>query len=276
MNIFIIGGGFVGKNVATYFNSKFTTASGTGKSIKLDIRDSEATNKTISKIKPDIVVNASGITGVDKCESVKEEALEINGTAVKNIVNACRDTGAVLVQISTDYVFDGIKGKYLESDPTNPINYYGYSKLIGEEEALEYEKSIILRISTPYGHNYSKKVTFQDFVINNLKAGKTIDVAADQYTSPTYIPDVPKAIEKLHKNKQTGIFHLGCRERISRYTFAIRLADALGLPKEKINRVNLSDLKFKALRPSDTTFNCDKISKFFKISELGESLSSFQ
>lgn len=273
MKALIIGGGFVGKNLADYFKAPFTSTSGEGKSIKLDIKDRKKTKAVIEKFKPDVVINASGLTSVDQCELNRADAMEINGTAVENIVNACDKIGAKFVQISTDYVFSGKKGNYSEDDSPNPINYYGLSKLIGEEEAMKHGDAIILRISTPYGKNQSKKVTFQDFVAKSLKEGKAVDIVADQYTSPTYIGDIPKAIEQLYNYKQKGIFHLGS-SRISRYAFAVKLSQKLNLPKGKIRKAKLSDMKFKAPRPSDTSFNCKKISKFFKISDLDKSMTA--
>lgn len=274
MKLLVFGGsGFVGRYILKELGGIGTSSSGIEGFTKLDISDRLETINLVKEIKPEVVVNCSAIADVDACERDKETAMKINGYSVANVVEAAKSTGSLLVHISTDYVFDGEKGDYSEEDPTNPINAYGLSKLKGEEEALKYGKTAVIRISTPFGINYgAKKKSFAEFIINNLKEGKEINVVTDQYTTSTYLGDLVKAIKELYNKKESGIFHLGIRERLSRYDFALEIADSLNRDKSLIKPSKLDDFKRIAKRPKDTSLNSGKISKIIDITPLKEAL----
>ena len=184
IKVLVIGGsGFVGSHLMRYFAASGTSSTGVDGLIKLDIRDSNQIRRVIGETNPELVINSSGLTNVDYCETHPEEALEINGTAVGNIADCAEENGSILCHISTDYVFPGSSGNYREEDRPDPVNSYGISKTIGEE-MLNGRKKIVLRISTPYGINYSRrKKTFLEFVVSNLMEGKKIRIVTDQFTS---------------------------------------------------------------------------------------------
>lgn len=118
----------------------------------LDITDIEQVLESILKIKPDVVINAAAYTNVDGCEDNQELAFQVNGYGPGHIAEACSIIGAKLINFSTDYVFDGSKKEYLESDISNPINVYGYSKLLGENKIIENMNDYrIIRISWLFG-----------------------------------------------------------------------------------------------------------------------------
>ena len=273
IRVLVVGGsGFVGRHVMNHFSSQGTSQSGESGFIKMDIRDPEITRKVLKQIEPDLVINASGMTNVDYCESHVEEAISVNAHAVGMLADAAEKCGATLCHISTDYVFSGDRGNYSEDDDTGPINAYGISKLMGEKE-LQGRKCIIIRISTPYGINFpGKKTTFMDFVISSLRSGKKIRIVTDQLTTPTYTGDIPIAIERLFSLNKTGIYHLGSTECISRHSFAELLADVFSLDSGLIEPVKTSEMGFAAKRPLNTCMNVSKISKIIEINSIRKNL----
>ena len=277
MKTLVLGGsGFVGYYLAKHFNAISASAHQKEGYIKLDITNKEEVSEVLNKIKPELIINSAAIADVDLCEKEKETAMLVNGYAVEWLSSLSKEIGAKFVQISTDYVFDGLTGNYKEEDNPNPINEYGKSKLIGEENALKND-AIVLRIEMPYGINIAKnKNVFFESVINNLKEGKTVNAAVDQIISPTFVEDIPKAVEVLVEKEANGIFHLASKEHFSRFEFVNIIADVFNFDKTFIKPVKLADFKMLAKRPKNTFLNIDKISKFYEIKPLKENLEKIK
>lgn len=242
--------------------------------ISLDITDVKQVKKIIiEKIAPDIIVHAAAFTNVDKCEVEKNKAYEINAKATENIAKTANEIHAKMIYISTDYVFDGEKGMYSEEDETNPINYYGSTKLEGEKAVIENcNDYIIARTSVIYGAN---KKNFATWVINELKDGREINIITDQWVSPTLNMDLAEQILALIEKDEHGIFHTAGGERISRYDFVIKLAEIFGFNKELVNPATSDKMKWIARRPRDSSLNVSKISnikKPYKVSYALEKL----
>ncbi len=273
INVLVIGGsGFVGSYLMDYFSCQGTSSSGKKGFLKLDINDTKSVNKMLKDENPDLVINSSGLTNVDFCETHKDEAIKVNGYAVEYLANAAENVGATLCHISTDYVYSGEGGNYTEEDETGPVNVYGKSKLIGEE-LIRRRKSIILRISTPYGFNFTKnKITFLEFIVSNLIANKPIKIVDDQFTSPTFLNEIPVAIETLYLLKKTGIYNLGSSECISRNEFSKLVATVFNLNKELILSAKTSDIGFVARRPMNSCMSSEKIKSLININSVGKNL----
>lgn len=269
----VIGGsGFVGCHLTRYFSALGTSSTLKKGFMRLDIRDKEQIKQMIDQVNPDLVINSSGLTGVDYCEMHPEEAMLINGTAVASIAECAEANGSVFCHISTDYVFSGSSGNYKEDDSPDPVNVYGHSKLRGED-LLKGSKVIILRISTPYGINNSeRKKTFLEFIVNNLREGKRISIVKDQITTPTYINEISTAIEKLYNLKEYGIYHLGARECISRYDFSLLVAEEFSLSKNIIDSVLTKDMEFVAKRPLNVCMDSSKIGRILNIADIRTNL----
>ncbi len=269
--------GFVGFYLKRYFNAVGTAQSDKNGNRKVNFLDENEIVEIINNEKPDLIINSAGLTNVDECERNPDLAFKLNGDSVRIIARESQKVNAKFVQISTDYVFDGTKGNYKETDSPNPINVYGKSKLLGEENALNCLDSIVLRIEMPYGINLAKnKEVFFESIVNNLRASKAINVANDQIISPTYVEDIANAIDILVKNRQRGIFHLASKEHFSRYEFAIKIADVFNFDKSLIKGTSLDSFKLVAKRPKNTYLNIDKISKFFEIKAVEDNLKEIK
>ena len=188
----------------------------------LDITDREQVIESILKIKPDVVINAAAYTDVDGCEDNQELAFQINGHGPGYIAEACSIAGAKLVHFSTDYVFDGSKKEYVESDTPNPINVYGYSKLLGENKIIENMNDYrIIQISWLFG------IHGKNFVETMLRLSgemDTVKVVNDQFGKPTYTMDLANKIKEIIE-LDPGIYHITNDGVCSWYEFASSIID---------------------------------------------------
>jgi len=217
---------------------------------QLDITNRGDTKSLVASFQPDIIINAAAITDVDWCETNREITWKVNVLAVENLVEAARKVKAKLIHISSDYIFDGKNGPYDEEAKPNPICYYGKSKLASENVIKIAEiPYVILRTNVLYGSGVNVKLNFATWVISKLEQGNQISIVDDQYGNPTYVGDLAMAVIKSFELNREGIFNIGGSEYLSRYDFAIRVAEVFGFNKELIKRIKTSELNQKAPRP---------------------------
>jgi len=259
--------GLVGRHVVkdlvdlgdTVYSAFHTSKPEHGIPTNMDLSSEEKIKKIVEEVNPDAIIHLAAITDVDLCEKEKDLAMKINGHATKIISEQAARQKAFFVYVSTDYVFDGKTGMKKESDQTNPINYYGKSKLEGEKSVMNLASSwCIARTSTPYGLHPTKK-SFPIWVANNLKDNNEIKVLVDQFTSPTYVPNLSRMLIELAKKQIVGIIHLGGATRISRYEMAELVADRLKLDKKLLNPTNIDDIKWIAKRPKDSSLDVSHV-----------------
>ncbi|HYB92638.1 MAG TPA: dTDP-4-dehydrorhamnose reductase [archaeon] len=238
-------------------------------SIEMNITKREKVFKVIQKFKPDVLIHAAGETDVDKCETDKKWAWKANVEGTKNIVEACSKSGARLIYISTDYIFDGQKGHYSENDSVNPVSYYGLTKLKGEEIIEEEcEKYAIARASAIYGwHKW--KLNFATWIISSLRKGTNINIVEDHYDSPTLADNLAELVLKIVDKKASGIYNTAGSERINRYLFALNIAKIFDLNKKLVTPIQMKDLKpWVAKRPRDSSLIVDKAQGEFGVKLL--------
>lgn len=227
---------------------------------ELDITDYKKTEEIVTKIAPDFVINCAAYTEVDGCESNKELAMKVNGEAPANLASICKKLGAVILQISTDYVFDGSKIEgYKEDDKPSPTSVYGESKLLGEINVQKNtDKYYIVRISLlfgSHGNNFVKQM------IELAKTKNELEVVDDFVSYPTYSEDLVQAIIKEFIDKRDlpfGIYHLTNIPAVSRYEFAKSIFKISG---QKVNLKPVSADVFPriAQRPSHSILLNTKI-----------------
>jgi len=217
---------------------------------QLDIAKKGDVKSLISSFHPTVILNAAAATNVDWCEVNREEAWKINVVGIENLVEAARKVGARLVHISTDYVFDGSHGPYSEDDKPNPISYYGKSKLASENAvrsgAIPYT---ILRSMILYGSGIGLKDSFPVWVIKSLRAGQRIRCVDDQIGNPTHVSDLAFTVTKSFELNRDGIYHVCGKDRVSRYDFALQIAETFNLDRSLVLRIRTGDLKQEAPRP---------------------------
>jgi dTDP-4-dehydrorhamnose reductase len=221
-------------------------------STDLNLEDSAALARALDADRPELVVNCAAFHNVDICEAEPERAFAINATAVDGVARACRDRDIAFLTISTDYVFDGETDRaYGEEDVPCPISTYGVSKLAGEllVERLQMRAFVVrtcglyaTRIST------SKGYTFVDRIIAKAKAGEPVSVVNDVIASPTYAPDLAKALRRLADTDRYGLYHAASQEPVSWYDFAARALRLAGVDTV-VEPISAKDYKAPARRP---------------------------
>lgn len=231
---------------------------------ELDLSQGEQIRQLVRQVRPSMIVNSAAYTAVDKAESEVDLAQAVNGKAPTIMAEEAEKIRALLLHVSTDYVFDGQKNTpYLETDPTHPLSIYGKSKLAGEIGIQQVtDNYLILRTAWVYGV-YGKG----NFVKTMLRLGQDreeLRVVADQVGSPSWAKDIAEAIAQLLQSETTGIYHFTNSGVVSWYDFAIAIfeeARALGFPL-KIQRVipiTTADYPTPAVRPAYSVLSGKKI-----------------
>jgi dTDP-4-dehydrorhamnose reductase len=242
-------------------------------SIKLDI--TKEPEKLILDYKPDIIVHAAAIGNVDYCEENKEFCYNVNVVSLRKLFSEAYRKGTKIIYISTDYVFDGKKGLYKETDVPNPINYYGLTKFIGEE--IAYSKGgTVMRIAAVYGTGYGR-TNFGKFIVDKLSKNEKIDAAHDQYLSPTLNTQIGEAALKLVEKNYDGLIHI-TGPRLSRYEFALKVCEKFGFSSSLVNPVSINSFNFKSSRPKDSSLDNSLGKKItgIDLSDIDKSLEIFK
>lgn len=285
MKIFITGGsGLLGSSIVYSLIEKFEIdATYNNHPIKmegvhfipLDITNKKEVFPLIENISPDVVIHTAALTNVDFCEDNPEKAREVNISGTKNIAEACAKNNAKMIYISTDYVFDGEKGNYSERDTPNPINYYAKTKLEGENMVKKFATNYLIVRTSLYGWNIQKKLSFAEWIIDNLQKKQQINVPADQFSSLMLVNDCAKIILKIIEGNINGLYNVASCEKISKFDFAKKVAKVFGMKKSLIIPITTEELSKKinqkAKRPKDVSLNIDNASK-----ELGITLPSIE
>lgn len=243
--------------IATYHSNIVPIEHSDLRKFRIDITDFEETRKLIENSKPEVIFHMAAYGDVDGCEENKEYAWRVNYLATQNIAKTAGKINAFLIYLSTDYVFDGTRGNYKEDDPPYPANFYGLTKLLGECATLSAtERSAVVRASAIYGLGPGRK-NFAKLLIEKLSKNETISAFEDQYLSPSNSTLLAKALLEIAKRELTGIFHV-VGERMSRYEFALRVAEKIGFDKSLIKKASIREFTWKARRPIDSSLNCEK------------------
>ena len=269
--VLIIGGsGLMGSALVGLFpNAYFTfnrTEMNIPNSFKLDISEQQALELLLGKVRPETVIVTAAMTGVDMCELDPEMAYRINALPFYTIVKYLSKLGGRIIQVSTDYVFSGEAGRYREYDKREPINVYGKSKMKAEDIIIDSGiYYTIIRTSGIFGARESSgKVNFFLWVYRSLLNGKEISIVKDQYYSPTLNTNLAEAISEIYDNGTDGVLHFSSIDRISRYDFALRIADAFALKSDLIRPVSMNEIGWTAKRPRDSSLSVEKSATLLK------------
>lgn len=228
------------------------------KPVRLDVTDWVRLEDLVLKTRPGTIIHAAAYTDVDGCEKNKQWAWRVNVAATRSIVRAARVVNAHIVYISTDYVFDGEKGMYRETDTPSPVNYYGLTKLVAEELVRSSELLYtIVRPSAIYGIGGSKK-SFAEYVAEKLAQGEPVKALTDQYVSPTHNELLAEALAEIIELKPLGTLHVA-GPRMNRYEFAKKIAETLGLPS-LVKPATMEEMqgRWVARRPRDSSLDTSK------------------
>lgn len=253
--IIILGAkGMLGTDLAAAFKQRKINATALDLP-EFDITDISQLQKATQNAQ--VIINCAAYTNVEKAESESDLAYAVNATALGTLGDIAAKTGAWVLHTSTDFVFDGnAQNPYTESDPANPINTYGKSKLAGEKLLTQSGCShCIMRLEWTYGTNGNNFITK---LVTLAKQGKDLKVVDDQIGSPTPTTQIADAICELVEKKPQGLFHFANTGYVSRFDMAKFVFDKLNI-NVNLSRCKTSDYKSAAARPLNSRFNCNKI-----------------
>lgn len=225
----------------------------------IDITDGEATLRAVDRIAPDVIVNTAAWTAVDAAEDHEDEAMLVNRDGARNVARAARETGARLVHISTDYVFDGRSDSpYTEDQPAHPRSAYGRTKFAGDVAVLDEhpESTLIVRTAwlySEFGHNFVKTMVRQALADNKVR------VVNDQTGQPTYARDLAThIIDLIDKEAAAGTYHGTNSGQTTWFDLTKLIYSELGRPTDLVTPVPTSEYPTKAVRPSYSVLGHDR------------------
>jgi dTDP-4-dehydrorhamnose reductase len=238
---------------------------------KIDITDKEKLLQSLDSYKPNCIINTAAMTNVDLCKSLIEECYEINTHSVKSMLDWSSKNEAHLIQISTDFIFDGKKDEYFEVDQPNPISVYGDAKNKAEDYLLSsnYKNWSVLRTSVVYGvaHNL-KRSNIVLWARSELLRNRTVKIVDDQFRAPTWADDLAFATLASFENKGFGVFNTVGSECMSMHAFVSRMAKYYKQPQELVIKIKSDELQQVANRPLKTCLNTNKAKNEFNYSPI--------
>ncbi len=270
--LFTGGSGLLALNSALYLRNDFEVCLGLHSRIvnlegvhtcKLNLENEQELEKELIRIKPDILINAAGMTNVEECELKPNEADNINAIVPGILARLSKKLNIYFIHISTDHLFDGTKSFQTEEGIISPLNIYGKTKAKGEQEVLKNNNEALIVRTNFFGWGTKYRKSFSDYIIENLRLNKEIDLFDDIFYTPILITTALTYIKFLIEKRENGVFHLVSNEKITKFDFGILLADQFKLNKALINK---SSIKFKInlkQRPLDMSLANTKFRALF-------------
>ena len=278
MRILVTGAhGFVGRSLLELDGGIQWAACGRGPDpvgkedySQLDLSDARAVSRLVERIAPDWIINTAAVTDVDRCEKDRALAHRINVDGVAHLAAAAARVGSGLVQLSTDYVFDGTSGPYGETDPPHPLSVYGATKLASEKLVLgNLERGIVVRTLWLYGYLPGIRPNFVTRGLDALRRSAAIRVFDDQWGNPTYVGDLAQVLVALCRAGGSGLFHMGGATFMTRYELILELAHAFGLDPTSVEPVPTRSAGLPARRPLRSGLRTEALREHIHVQPLG-------
>ncbi|GAP19960.1 SDR family oxidoreductase [Leptolinea tardivitalis] len=221
--------------------------------------------RMIEEIRPDVVIHCAAMADIDSCEKQPEQAELVNSVVPGVLADICDKQDIRLVHLSTDAVFDGTRGDYLETDSPHPLSVYAQTKLKGEQAVLDACPDAIVARVNFYGWSLTGKRSLAEFFYNNLSAGHTVNGFTDVEFCPLFVNHLADLLMSLADSYHTGLFHVVSPVSLSKYEFGCRIANAFGFDDHLINPVSVKNGGLVARRSPKLTLNTDKLKDALQI-----------
>jgi dTDP-4-dehydrorhamnose reductase len=230
----------------------------------LDIGDMEAVQNAAAAAPPTVIVNPAAMTNVDACETRREEAWRANAQGPEHLAEVAREYGAHLLHVSTDYVFPGDEaqpGPYCEEAPTRPINYYGETKLAGDEgvQRICADHTLYTVVRTALVYGTGGRANFVTWLAGELAGGRRVRIVRDQFNTPTVADDLAALLLWLAERRISGVYHAAGPDRVGRHEWARAIAEHFGLDLDLIDMVTTAQLNQPAPRPRESGLVCERL-----------------
>ena len=278
--------GMLGSNLAHYFRGKYevlglycshaVVIDGV-RTQKGDILSAGPLKRIVEEFSPEVVIHCASLTDVDFCESHRELTRKVNVLGTRAVADTIAGANANLIYISSDSVYDGGKGDFCETDPIGPMNCYGQSKYEGELEALRHGNSLVLRTNI-FGWSIQERLGIAERIMRDLAAGRSIKGFRDVYFSAIYTFDLAKIMDLAIERNLTGTYNCGSGTSLSKYDFAVHLADRFGFNKSLIDPISVDEFPLDAKRGKNLSISVDKLAGDldYKPPTIIESIDAFR
>ncbi len=259
--------GMLGSNLACYFCDKYdvlglycshaVTIKGI-RTQKADLLLQQPFVDIVHEFTPDIVIHCAALTDIDFCQTHSELTRKVNVLGTRTVADSIAGTSAYLIYISSDAVYDGVKGDFCETDPIGPANCYGQSKYEGELETLKHSNSLVLRTNI-FGWNVQDKHGLAEWILRDLGKGKRINGFRDVYFSAIYTMEFGEVMGRVIERRLAGVYNCASRTSLSKYDFAVHLADRFGFDKSLIDPISVDEFPLEAKRGKNLSISVDKL-----------------
>ena len=282
-NVLVIGSGFLGGNIVNEFRNNGIQVIGTNYNknssgeIYFDITNMDSIISCVKKYSPQIIINCAANVNVDDLENNEKLAFSINACGAENIARVCKNNKIRLLHISSDAVFDGKKGMYVEEDVMNPINIYAKSKMLGEKLISENLENYVIIRTNFYGFHKQDKFLF-NWILSKLKNNERFPGFNDVFFNPLEVTNLSKMIYELSEKNFCGILHLSSDEIFNKFEFATKISEFFGFDSNLIRSGSIEELGLNAKRPKNTTLVNNKAKNLLdtKIQKLDSWLRDIQ
>jgi dTDP-4-dehydrorhamnose reductase len=228
----------------------------------LDVTDKSATEQALRELNPDVILHTVALTNVDECESNPTLAHQINVEATQNIASIASELEAKMVHISTDQLFDGLEAWKTEDDVPTPLNVYGKTKQLAESAVIDQNKTSLVIRTNFFGWGLPPRSSFSDWILRGLDQRQELTMFTDVFFTPILIDHLVDTVFSLVEQNGSGIFNVVGADRLSKYDFAMQLADTFNYPTDKVRATSVSDFDYRAARPNDMSLSTEKLAQY--------------
>ncbi len=227
--------------------------------VTCDLSQEGTSARLLDDLKPETVIHCAALTNIDACEGQPAQARRINAGVAGEMAAACARRGVQMLHISTDAVFDGVRGNYTEEDLPNPLSVYAQTKLEGEQAVLAADPHALVARVNFFGWSLNGQRSLAEWFFNNLSAGKSVMGFTDVFFCSMQVNDLVDSLLGMLSLRLTGLYHTLSSQSMSKYEFGLRLARRFGLNESLIHPVSWKDAGLKAARSPNLTLNTAKL-----------------
>ena len=213
----------------------------------------------IEAARPEAIIHCAAIASINAAEQQPELTQKLNAEVPGKLAAAAKSWGVPFVHISTDAVFDGVRGNYRETDPTGPLSIYGRAKLAGEQAVRAANPAAVIARTVFYGWSLSGRRSLAEYFFNQLRAGEPLNGFTDTLFCPLYVEDLAQALLEMIEKRLSGVYHVFSPEPLSKYDFGVRIAHRFRLDSSLIAPAQAGSLDRGAVRSLNLTLNTDKL-----------------
>ena len=226
--------------------------------VPLALGDPDSIRAALQRIAPDVVVHTAGLTSVDECERQPDASDRANAGLAANVAQALRGTPARLIHISTDHLFAGTRSLYTETATPEPLNAYARAKLAAERAVADALPDALIVRTNFFGWGHAHRQSFSDWLYYNLSAGRELTLFDDSFITPILADALAVACHRLLELDARGVYNVVGDERVTKFDFGARFADAYGFSKALLRRGKIAASQLSAKRPRDMSLDNGK------------------